>query len=193
VVALHASSAVRDDVCVEKAAREAWEIVKLGWTYVAGIVLGVVAIVEAVEGSHDSAWFCGFWAMTALFLATGWRLWGVVKERDGALEIVRNENSADARAHRLEDLADEGVLIREEIPRGDGWGPSISRYVGVTSHWQLRVDSEVRRSANDHMDAWRQNPPDPTLLNFSSPDDARTFLDFCIDQLRRIAAEIRKS
>ncbi len=64
--------------------REAWEVLKLGWGYVAGIALGIVAVLQAVKGSHESAWFWAFCAMTALALGVATRLHVVARERDAA-------------------------------------------------------------------------------------------------------------
>ncbi len=62
----------------------------------------------------------------------------------------------------------------------------------VFQHWQRRADAEVRRSATEYMPVWRENPPDPMLLHFGRPGESHAFIDFNIDQLRRIARELRK-
>jgi len=66
------------------------------------------------------------------------------------------------------------------------------RSMEVFQHWQLRADAEVQRSANEHMNTWRENPENPMLLYFGTPDEAREFVDFNAKQLRRIASEVRK-
>lgn len=156
--------------------------------------MGVVAIIAAIHGTHHkTVWFWGFWAMTALLLAMGWRLRSVLTERDVARAELADEHSAEAGARRLDELADEAILIRDgEIPSGGSWGMARKRSLEVLGHWQLRADAEVRRSANEHMGTWRQNPKNPMLLHFGTPDDGRQFIDFCAAQLRYIASELRK-
>lgn len=78
------------------------------------------------------------------------------------------------------------------MPSGKSWGTTRKRSTEVFHHWQLRADAEVRRSANEYMDAWLDNPEDPTLLHFGTPEDARKFIDFNVAQLRHVTSELRK-
>lgn len=187
-------AAVSDDAGVRGVRREVWEIAKVWWVLVPGGAFGVVAIVQAIRGARgESIWFWGFWAMTALALALGLRLRQVAQERDRARRLLEDENSTEAAARRLEDLANEALIIRDnEVPAGDDWGTALRRCTHVFNHWQDRADAEIRRSANGYMDHWRQNPPNPMLLRFSSPEAARQMIDFCVAQIRHIATELRK-
>jgi hypothetical protein len=99
----------------------------------------------------------------------------------------------EAAASKLDELAEEGILIRDrEIPPGTSWGTALQRCTAVTQHWQLKSDAEVRRSATDYLGLWHESPEYPMLLYFSTPDDARKFIDSCVGQLRHIASELRK-
>jgi hypothetical protein len=178
---------------VRSTRREIWEILKIWWFIVPGGALGVVAIIAAIHGTHHkTVWFWGFWAMTALLLAMGWRLRSVLKERDVARAELADEHSAEAGARRLDELADEAIIIREDEVPTDKWGTAHTRAISVFGHWQARADAEVRRSANAYMGIWRENPENPMLLHFGTPDQAREFVDFNVAQLRHIASELRK-
>jgi hypothetical protein len=183
----------RDDQRIHRMAQEVWRIVNLWWLYVAGVALGTISIVHAVEHTRGwSPWLWAFLAMTALCVATARRLIGVIREREAARRELREQNSAEARARRIDDLVEEALLIRDEVP-ADDWGTAMTRMREVISHFQLRADSEVRRSAHEYMDIWLQDPPDPTTSTFSEPADARAVLDQYATQLRGIAAKVRQS
>jgi hypothetical protein len=110
---------VRENADMRKAAQEFWEIVKAWWLFVTGVALGVVAIVQEIEGaSHMTVWFWAFCAMTALWLATLWRLRGVIKERDQSL--AANEvfiGPSPFPRTKLERAVVKSLMVFEEIER----------------------------------------------------------------------------
>jgi hypothetical protein len=193
---LRASAFLRDDAVVERLGREAWEIVKLGWTYVAGIALGVVAIVAAIRGSHDSGWFWGFWAMTALFVATGWRLHRAV-QRGNQLEAALDEPHATAQ--RLEVLVNEGERLLEEMPRSDAsaaeWREAVLNegLEAILKHWALGVESELRRNAPQLLTAWHgaQPPGVPAGQGWATAANARQMVGYNVETVREMARGLR--
>lgn len=179
---------------MRRAARELWEISKIWWLIVPGGALGAVAIVQAIKGSPGkSVWFWGFWAMTAVAFALAWRLRRVVHERDQAIQDLEAEHSAEATARRLGELADEAVLIREEIPDGNDWGDvGPAQIVTTLEHWQARVESEIRRYAKEHLDYWRENPDWLETNTFLTPEVCRRFVDYKVARARHVASELGK-
>ncbi len=119
------------------ALRETWEITKAWWLFVTGVALGVVAIVQEIEGaSHVTVWFWAFCAMAPLWFATLWRLRSVAMERDE----MRSE--LGSQRPRL-DLHVGGVMFSERghkaflqltvRVRNDGAPSTVHR-------WQLSVE-----------------------------------------------------
>jgi hypothetical protein len=104
---------------VRSALRETWEIIKAWWLFVTGVALGVVAIVQEIKGAHHvTVWFWAFCAMTALGLATLWRLRGVLKERD--LALAANQVSIGPSLlprTKLERAVVKSLIVFEEIER----------------------------------------------------------------------------
>jgi hypothetical protein len=178
------------------ARREAWEIIKVWWLFVPGGALGVVAIVEVVHDAHGkSFWFWGFCAMTALFLATCWRLRGVVRERNAATQTLSSENSAEAVAKRLEQFAHEGDLLKDEIPADAepfDWFQLRSRKEAELEHLALRIERELRLHFPKFLPYWKTNPDDlPTGAQLASAANARRIIEFGSEQLRHIAERLR--
>jgi hypothetical protein len=102
---------------MRKASQEIWEISKIWWVVVPGGALGVVTIVQEVEGvRHETVWFWGFCAMTALWLATLWRLRGVLRERDVAEGLLADENTREAVARRIDRFREEYEQLGSEAP-----------------------------------------------------------------------------
>ena len=95
---------VRDDGRVRRLLRETAAIFKPWWLLVAGMGLGIVAIVQAVRGSHASAWFWAFCAMAALAAALAWRLRQTSTERGAALADGEGEGLAAWLERRIDEL-----------------------------------------------------------------------------------------
>jgi hypothetical protein len=183
---------------MQNSAREAWEVVKLGWVYAVGVAFGVVAVVEAVKGSHDSGWFWGFWAMTALFHATGWRLVKATRARDRLETEIADEHGSLATARRLEVLANEGERLREDMPGADADAAEWQRAVvgagleGIVKHWAFQVESELRRNAPEYLSRWNENPPDiPLGQGWLTAAYARRMVEYAAGNARGFANELR--
>lgn len=106
----------------------------------------------------------------------------------------RTRSDGEAAAQRIDALAVEAAQIRdEEVPAGDSWGSALILCQTVFEHWRLEADREVRRSASEFMDLWRQPNTNPMTLYFNTPQQAREFIDSEIAKLRHIASKLRKS
>lgn len=86
---------------------------------VPGGVLGIVAIVQAIEGArHMTAWFWAFCAMTALCLATAWRLRNVLGERNTALAASQvSIGPSPFPRTKLERAVVQSLIAFEELER----------------------------------------------------------------------------
>jgi hypothetical protein len=182
---------------MRRAIRELWEISKIWWLVVPGGVLGVVAILQAIKDVHGkSVWFWGFWAVTALLFAGGWRLRGVLKERDKAEAALGEEGSRDAVAHRIDRFAREIESLRAEIPPDhEGPGPLYSdeqeAWMDSAAHFSERVTGELRQSAPGFVPYWRTELGPSSTSSRLTKVRAEAEIDFGLDQLRHIAERLR--
>jgi len=185
---------------VRSARREIWEILKLWWLVVPGGALGVIAIVAAVRGAgHETVWFWGFWAMTALFTATCVRLWRVVQERDEALAASSSgrqsldpwldERSEDmqALAERLREQAAVGPVV--DIPRCEAIQGAF---------WQLSSDvlARLHIEAPEWAEYYMQNPDwyrldGVTAMRPEQFEERAKLIDYTVDQIAHIRARLK--
>lgn len=169
------------------------------WLVVVATALGVVAIVEAIEGAHGrSAWFWGFWGMTALCMATGLRLLGIARERDGLRAEIADPHSAEAVARRLEGFAHEGERLLADMPPAEAtpreWYEAINQegWEGILKHWAFEIESELRRNSPQLLPQWNRNPPDlPEGTGWASASNARRMVEWASAELRNWAQGLR--
>ncbi len=181
---------------MRKIVQEIWEISKIWWVVVPGGALGVVAIVQEIKGvRHETVWFWGFCAMTALCLAAFWRLRGVLRERDQARAQLAEESTRDAVADRLDRFAEEYEVLGREAPgEREDVGPIHTEeqagWSWSSNHLNEQISSELRRHAPGFVAYWRTNPRDPPPTH---PFDVYTkdFVAMSLEQLRHIAARLR--
>jgi hypothetical protein len=152
----------------------------------AGAVLALLIGVSVLSVlSHRPAWIiigAGVAVLVVVFAEGTYRV-----EQASGVALAEQSNTV---ADRLGELADEGMLIRDEIPEGGAWGfRGADRFQEVIKHWQLRVEAEVRRNAREQLDYWLEDPDDRSMGG--SPDDARAFVDFSVEQVREIARRVR--
>lgn len=157
---------------------------------------GIVAIIQTIQDTrHETPWFWGFLAMTALAFATGWRLRRVVKECNFVEAAIDEEDSRDAVAHRLDRFARAfAVLAGERPPEQEGPGPVPTE---DQEFWTLSIDhvgeqisSELRQNAPGFVAYWRSNP-DQLPPNHRLVPYADAFVAMSIKQPRHIAERLR--
>jgi hypothetical protein len=176
---------------------EVWAVLRIWWLIVPGIVLGIVAIVEAINDAHGkTVWFWATLAMTALFAATAVRLRHVVRERNSFQARIEDQSSAEAVAARLAEFIEEASLIAEEIPEHPSdaeWVMLRRRKAAELEHLGLRVERELRLHAKKYLDYWKENPEGiPPEAQFNSAENTRRVIKFSVGQLRHITEELRQ-
>jgi hypothetical protein len=182
---------------VRSTRREVWEVLQIWWFTVPGLGLGVLAIVQTIRDTrHETPWFWGFLAMTALAFATGWRLRKVAKDRNKAEAALGEESSRDAVALRMDRFARELEALREEIPPDqEGPGPLYSHeqedWIDSLRHFSERVAGELRQNAPGFMAYWRQELESSSIPQRLTRTAAEEQIDFGLQQLHRIAERLR--
>lgn len=114
---------------------------------VPGLIFGVVAVVQAVQGSERSAYFWAMLAALTVVVVFGVVAYRALGERDKAL--------GGSPIVRLERLAAEISVIRREHAAN----PTL--HSGDVNGWIARVIAELRESAPAFLPYFRTNPTTP--------------------------------